>query len=94
MYDYKHQKHALLVRLAYYKQVFPSRSPEYVAFKQRHSIPRIHEALRRLEDGSYGKCAKCQEQIDEMRLELVPGALFCLECQKETETNNKKRARP
>jgi len=94
MYNYRRHKQTLLARLAYYKIVFQTRSPEYVIFKQTYSIPMIHAALQRLRDGTYGICANCNEQIDEVRLELIPGALFCLECQKEVEIKNRKRARP
>jgi RNA polymerase-binding transcription factor DksA len=40
---------------------------------------RIVRALERLDGGSYGRCAVCQEQIDDERLEARPEAETCRE---------------
>lgn len=56
--------------------------------KSGRLIYHIDEALRRIEDGSYGKCFKCKKQISVARLEAVPHARFCIEC-KEAEEQNK-----
>ena len=45
----------------------------------------IDEALNRLDEGSYGICDECGGEIGEKRLEVVPFALYCLECQQENE---------
>lgn len=37
-------------------------------------------ALKRIEDGSYGICAKCEEPISDARLNLVPYAPLCKRC--------------
>jgi DnaK suppressor protein len=47
---------------------------------QRQRI-RIEAALRRLQDGSYGSCCSCGEDITPARLEADPSAPFCTECQ-------------
>jgi len=41
----------------------------------------IDEALRRLDNGEYGTCANCEEEIGAKRLRAVPWAQFCLMCQ-------------
>lgn len=46
---------------------------------------RIDQALRRLAEGSYGKCLGCHESIDPRRLEMVPEATFCIACQEARE---------
>jgi len=38
----------------------------------------IDDALRRLDDGSYGICEECGKPIDEARLEAVPWARYCV----------------
>lgn len=56
--------------------------------KSGRLIYHIDEALRRIEDGSYGKCFTCKKQISTARLEAVPHARFCIEC-KEAEEQKK-----
>ena len=41
----------------------------------------IDEALDRLGNGSYGSCLNCSQPVEEKRLEAVPWARFCLDCQ-------------
>lgn len=45
----------------------------------------IDEALTRLTDGTYGICADCGVEISEKRLEAVPFAKLCVECQSHEE---------
>jgi DnaK suppressor protein len=42
-------------------------------------LNKVIKALKRIEDGSYGKCEKCGELIDERRLEVSPAASMCIE---------------
>lgn len=43
-------------------------------------ISRIDAALKRLEDGEYGVCIDCGEDIAEKRLEIDPAATHCIKC--------------
>jgi DnaK suppressor protein len=45
----------------------------------------IDEALERLNERKYGICEECGEEIGEKRLQAIPFALYCLECQQENE---------
>jgi DnaK suppressor protein len=45
----------------------------------------IDEALRRLEDGTYGTCEDCSRQINPERLKAMPFARRCVECQQKAE---------
>lgn len=45
----------------------------------------IDEALTRLAEGTYGKCAECGVEISEKRLAAVPFAKLCVECQSRQE---------
>lgn len=41
----------------------------------------IEDALQRLEDGSYGVCAECKSEIPSRRLQALPFATLCVQCQ-------------
>lgn len=43
-------------------------------------IASVRRALERVEDGSYGFCTKCGDEIAEQRLEARPEAALCIEC--------------
>jgi DnaK suppressor protein len=55
------------------------------------TLARIDEALRRLEEGSYGACVECGIEIAEARLRAVPFATRCLACQEEAESAERER---
>ena len=48
-------------------------------------IRKIDRALKRLEDGTYGICEECNDEISEHRLSIVPFALYCRDCQETIE---------
>lgn len=50
--------------------------------KRRREIQltRIGAALERIEEGEYGYCAVCEEEIDRRRLEVDPTNPFCVSC--------------
>ncbi len=52
---------------------------------QAQTLVRIDEALQRLDQGTYGTCAECGQDIAEARLKAVPFAVLCLECQERHE---------
>ncbi len=41
----------------------------------------INEALERIEDDEYGLCQNCESEINPKRLNAVPWARYCLDCQ-------------
>ena len=47
----------------------------------RKTLLLIDQALLRIDQGTYGVCVHCQGQMQEKRLEAVPWARHCLECQ-------------
>jgi len=53
--------------------------------QQARSIHDIRSALARIEEGSYGRCERCDEQIPAKRLDALPWARMCLQCQSATE---------
>ena len=53
----------------------------------------IEAAIRRLIDGTYGKCQECGEPIAEARLEVRPYAIYCTKCKSIREKNGGNRLR-
>ena len=51
----------------------------------------IDHALRLARNGTYGTCESCGERIDPARLEILPEATLCLNCQRQKERRNKRR---
>ncbi len=47
----------------------------------------IDDALDRIQNRSYGFCTNCEERILSRRLDAVPWAPFCMECQSRMERN-------
>lgn len=51
----------------------------------RETLLKIDEALRKLEEGTYGKCEDCGEDISKERLKILPFAIYCRDCQEKRE---------
>ncbi len=49
------------------------------------TLREIEDALRRLDEGSYGMCEMCNEPVDPKRLTAIPYARLCFACQAELE---------
>ncbi|RDV83004.1 TraR/DksA C4-type zinc finger protein [Ammonifex thiophilus] len=54
----------------------------------------IEDALRRLEEGTYGRCESCGAPIPRERLEAVPYTTLCHACKEKQEAEKVKRIRP
>ncbi len=50
------------------------------------SLEQVTGALERIETGEYGKCQHCGQQISPARLEALPYAELCIDCQEKRET--------
>ena len=58
-------------------------------------LTRIDEALRRIDDGTYGRCGECGDAIAPVRLRALPFALRCKDCEEMHEQSERhERARP
>ena len=44
-------------------------------------------ALRRIQEGNFGICQECEEEIHPKRLAAVPWATFCIRCQEAADRN-------
>ncbi|WP_446897101.1 TraR/DksA C4-type zinc finger protein [Clostridium sp. LBM24168] len=49
---------------------------------ERAIIGKIDNALKSIENGTYGICKKCGKKIDTERLKCIPYSEYCIECQK------------
>jgi DnaK suppressor protein len=49
------------------------------------TLHKIEEALRRLDEGTFGYCFECGEEISERRLRALPFALRCKDCEEARE---------
>src|SRR2546426_547422 len=54
----------------------------------------IQEALDRIEAGDYGICLSCEEQIPVKRLQALPWAKYCVDCQQTLSTMQDEPAGP
>ena len=52
---------------------------------ERQTLLRIDDALLRIDAGTYGFCVNCNTAMTEKRLNAVPWAPYCLDCQELAE---------
>jgi DnaK suppressor protein len=62
----------------------------YLTTQETQILIKIDKALRKIEEGIYGKCEKCNKDIDEKRLEVMPYAELCIDCQRALESRQRK----
>ena len=51
----------------------------------RELLRDVVAALRKIDDGSFGSCERCGEPIAEKRLDALPFARYCIDCQRVVE---------
>ncbi len=59
--------------------------------RERKLIAKIKEALKRIDEGTFGICEGCGEEISIKRLEARPVTTYCIECKKKEEEREKLR---
>jgi DnaK suppressor protein len=57
--------------------------------RERKLIAKINEALERIDNGTYGICEDCEEDISEARLKARPVTTLCIDCKKKQEIDEK-----
>ena len=50
------------------------------------TLNKVNEALRRLDEGSYGNCFECGDEIAHARLRALPFAVRCIDCEEARES--------
>jgi DnaK suppressor protein len=48
-------------------------------------LKEVQAALSRIEDGTFGTCQRCEEDIPEKRLKALPWAAYCVSCQEQVD---------
>jgi DnaK suppressor protein len=66
---------------------------EDISLKQlsthRETLLKIDQALRKFNEGTYGLCDECGDEISLERLMIMPFAIFCRDCQEDHEIKDK-----
>ena len=57
--------------------------------RERKLINKIREAIERIEEGEFGICESCEEEIGEARLRARPVTTLCIDCKTEQERQEK-----
>ncbi len=52
---------------------------------ERENLRQVNDSLRKMIEGSYGRCISCGQRISEARLRALPLASLCIRCQVEVE---------
>lgn len=58
--------------------------------REKKLLKKVEHALQKFEDGEYGDCELCGEQISPARLEARPVAQYCIDCKTELEQNERR----
>ncbi len=56
-----------------------------VQVSAEQTLKLVNDALARFDNGTYGLCLNCGQEIDDARLEAIPYAPLCLSCQSKLE---------
>ncbi|MCM8791601.1 MAG: TraR/DksA C4-type zinc finger protein [Candidatus Omnitrophica bacterium] len=56
-----------------------------IATNEHKIIYELNDALKKLEEGTYGICEECKEPISKTRLKAIPYARLCIKCQQAKE---------
>lgn len=66
---------------------------EDISLKQlsthRETLIKIDIAIRKLDEKTYGICEECGDEISEQRLNIMPFAIHCRDCQEKKELMEK-----
>ncbi len=57
--------------------------------RERMLINKVKQALQRIEDGTFGLCESCEEEIGLERLRARPVTTLCIDCKTEEERKEK-----
>lgn len=55
--------------------------------RESNLLRNVRAALRRIEEGSFGVCLHCEEDISPKRIAAVPWAPYCIQCQEQADRN-------
>jgi len=64
-------------------QVFEQQRDLALRDRASQQLELVGLALRRIDDGTFGTCQRCGRPIAPERLEALPWAAYCIDCQRE-----------
>jgi DnaK suppressor protein len=64
-------------------QVFEQQRDLALRDRARQQLELVEAALGRIDDGTFGSCQRCGRPIAAERLEALPWAAYCIDCQRE-----------
>lgn len=53
--------------------------------REKHFLDKIERALQKIEEGAFGACEECGEEISVKRLEARPETTLCIRCKEDQE---------
>jgi DnaK suppressor protein len=56
--------------------------------RETFTLSRINDAIRRIDEGAFGRCDTCDEYIELRRLQARPTTTLCISCKEEEEKMN------
>lgn len=56
-----------------------------ISAQEKNKLMAIEDALKRIDNGTYGICEECGEKISKQRLKSVPFATLCVSCKSRKE---------
>lgn len=56
--------------------------------RESNLLRNVRSALRRIDDGTFGVCLHCEEDISPKRLVAVPWAPYCIQCQEQADRHH------
>jgi RNA polymerase-binding protein DksA len=56
-----------------------------LASNEQKSLYELEDALKKIDEGTFGICEECASPIAKIRLKAVPQARLCVKCQKKKE---------
>ena len=61
-----------------------------IYLNQKKELEEINDALKKIDEGTYGICEMCEDPIQEERLKIKPFAKYCIICREIIEKEGKK----
>ncbi len=55
--------------------------------RESNLLRNVRAALRRIDEGNFGVCMHCEEDISPKRIAAVPWAPYCIQCQEQADRN-------
>jgi DnaK suppressor protein len=62
--------------------------------REFNQLRNVRAALRRIQEGKFGACLDCEQEIHQKRLLAVPWALLCIRCQEVADANPEEMQTP